>query len=131
MLEYNKNRENIIEEVCSYLRLEKPTLSSDIIEENVREICVAKLCNTMGLKCPYNFKNDFFDNYSIITGQAICEHLHIRVHIANDNIRLVRYEKINFVQYVTDLFDTEEVDEAIVDAFNFSQKYNQIIRSII
>ncbi|MBR2970057.1 MAG: hypothetical protein IKC49_03280 [Clostridia bacterium] len=125
------NRDQILNKICSYLRLDRPILSSDEIHENIKEICVAKLCKTMGLKCPYNFRNGFFDNYSIITGEAVCEKLRINTHIASDNIRLIRYDSINFVRYVSDLFETEDIDEAIIDAFNFSQKYGQIISAIV
>lgn len=127
----NIDREKILLDVCNYLNCDLPRLNSDILEDNIREICVAKLCQTMGLNCEYNFKNGFFDNYSIITGEVVCERLNIRMHVANDNLRLIRYQKINFVQYVRDLFDVEDVDEAIIDAFNFSRRYNQIISSIV
>ncbi len=128
---YILNRDQILNKICTYFNMDKPILSSDEICENIKELCVAKLCKTMGLKCAYNFRNQFFDNYSIITGEAVCMRLNINTHIANDNIRLVRYDRINFIRYVSDLFETEEVDEAIIDAFNFSQKYGQVISSII
>ncbi len=124
------DKEKILNQVCNYLGCDRPVLNSYHIEDNIREICVAKLCQTMGLNCEYNFKNGFFDNYSMITGEVLCRRLNIHLHLANDNLRLVRYQKINFVQYVYELFDIEDVDEAIIDAFNFARRYHHIISSI-
>lgn len=124
-------KNDIIDRVCEYLGLDKPRLSSECIHENIKEICVARLCMAMGINCCYNYANSFFEFFSIITGEAVCHALKLNFHIAKDSIRLVRYENINFVQYVIDLFDTEDVDEAIIDSFNFARKYHNVLKSIV
>lgn len=123
-------QDRILDQICSYLQIKKPLLSGLDITDNIKEICVARLCKSMGLNCTYNFKNSFFELFATITGEAVCNELNLRMHIADDELRLVRYGNINFIQYVIDLFETEDVDEAIVDSFNFARKYYYVLQDI-
>ncbi len=123
-------QENIIDQICSYFKMKRPILSGIVLTDNIKELCVSRLCRAMGLNCAYNFKNSFFEFFATITGEAVCYELNLHMHVASDDLRLVRYGNINFVQYVIDLFDTEDLDEAIIDAFNFARKYYYVIKSI-
>lgn len=126
----NLERESVIHKVCVYFNIERPILRSSTTDETIKELCVARLCKAVGLTGIYNYKSDFFEFFSNIMGEALCEKLNLKIHIASDELRLVKYEHINLVQELKNYLDTETVEEAFLDAFNLVDKFKYLIPKI-
>ena len=124
------DRERVVEKVCAFLKLKKPTLKSSSTKENVKELCVVKLCNVIGLTGNFNYKSEFFDFFSSIMGEAICEKLSLKIHVANDELRFVKYEHVNLVLTVKEFLDEKIIDEAFLDAFNLVDKFKHLIKKL-
>ncbi len=123
---YNKNldtielkgKEQIILKVSEFLKIDLPKLESTTIEDNIKELCVAKLCATLGIKCKYNYKNEFFSIYSSIIGEAVSQILDLKLDIAPGKLKYIRYNGINFISHALELLKMEDLDEAFIDVFN-------------
>lgn len=121
------DKEQIISKVCKFLKLDSGEISSENVEETIKELCVKKLCKTVGLTGAYNYKSDFFEFFSSIVGEAVCVKLNIKIHIAGDDLRLVKYEKLNLIDEVYSFLEKEDIEEAILDAFNFVDRFKSLI----
>ncbi|MBR6778920.1 MAG: hypothetical protein IKM43_02065 [Clostridia bacterium] len=117
------NKEIVFDKVCAYLKIEKPKMYSETIEEGIKELCVARMCKSIGIKCAYNYKSKFFNFFSMVVGEAISQELDLRLSIADAEIRLIRYDKINLVNQIRFFLISSNVDEAFIDAFNFLDKF--------
>ncbi len=126
----NVSHQNIVEEVREYLKLKECILKSNTVEEKLKELCVARLCKSIGIRCEYNYKSEFFEFFSSITAEAICQKLGILMHVASDDIRLIKYEHLNLVEEVKKCLNNEDVDEAFIDAFNFVDNHKHLIEYI-
>ena len=111
--------DNEAEKVKKFLGMEEYDFSLDDENEQLKEICVAKLCNVLGIEFAYNYKNEMFQIFSSVMAEAICQKLKIKKQIAEDRIRLIKYNGINFIEKAKYFLDTEDVDEATLDIFNF------------
>ena len=123
-------KENILNRICEFMKFERPCLIGRNVEENIKELCVARLCKAIGINCSYNYKNDFFSFFSNIMGEALCEKLEFKIHIAGAEFRFVRYDHVNLVEEIKFILDTRSVDEAFIDAFNFADKFKYLIPQI-
>ena len=120
-------REKVIEKVCSFLEMDIPPKVNVSIKDAIKEICVARLCRAVGITGKYNSKSDFFDFFASIMGEAICEKLSIKIQIACDELRLVKYEHVNLIRQVKEFLDTECVEEAFLDAFELADRFKWLI----
>lgn len=123
-------RENIIKKICTFFNIERPILTSVTTDETIKELCVARLCKSVGLTGTYNYKSEFFEFFSNIMGEALCEKLNINKHIASDELRFVKYEHINLINEFKGYLDTETIEEAFLDAFNLVDKFKYLIPKI-
>lgn len=121
-----ETKDEDIKTICDYLRIE-PHLESVTVREKVKEICVLKLCRTIGITGRFNFKSDFFDFFSTVMGEALCEELNINLDIACDELRLIRYERINLIGEIKSYLKRESVEEAFLDGFRLADKYKYLI----
>ena len=128
--DYAKDRDNIINKICDFLKMEKPQMFSLTLKDSIKELCVAKLCKTVGLTGTYHYKSDFFDFFSDIMGEALCEILTIKIRIACDELRLFKYEHINLIEEVKNLLLKESVEEAFLDAFELVDKFKYLISKL-
>ena len=125
----NQNlNEKVTNKVCEYLKIDKPKQMSDKIEDRIKELCVIRLCKTIGITCSCNFRSDFFNFFSSLVGEAICEILNINLHTACDELRFVRYEQINLVEKVKSYLENESLEEAFLDAFELADKFKYLIK---
>lgn len=124
---YRVDAEKIIESVRDFLRLKQPILKSLSIKENIKEMCVLKLCKVIGLNSNFNYQSEFFNFFSSIMGEAVCEQLSINIHIASDELRLIKYEHINLVQKVSEFLTAKSLEEAFLDAFNLADRFKYLI----
>ena len=120
------NEENI-EKIKKYLELEDYQFSTFEAVEQAKEICVAKLCEVLGIKYSYNYKGIMFQIFSSVMAEAVCNKLKINLKIADDNLRLVKYNGINFVDKARSFLDNEHIDEATLDIFNFVDKNKKLL----
>lgn len=117
-----------LQQVKDYLKLKEYKVHGNIIKENIKELCVVKIFDILGIGCGYNYRNEYFDIYSSVLGEAVCEKLKIKVHIASDNLRFVRYEGINFIDKSVTFLEKENLDEAVLDIFNFVEDNKKLIK---
>ena len=125
------DKDEALTRVEEFLQIENQKLSSSILQENVKELCVAKLCDVLGISCCYNYKCELFDFFSCIMGEAVCQILNIKVHIAQDCIRFVKYKGINFIDKSIQIMNNESIDEAVLDIFNFVDENKELISSYL
>lgn len=122
----NLEKERVLDKVCAYLKMEKPVLFSTSVEEGIKELCVARVCKAIGIKCAYNYKSKFFNFFATVVGEAISQELGLRLAIAGAEIRLVKYERINLVNQVRIFLISSSMDEAFIDAFNLLDKFKYL-----
>ena len=123
----NDEENKKIKEVCKYLQISKLKFTSNSFCEAIKEVCVAKMCLSIGINCKYNYKSKFFEFASRIAGEAVCKNLDIKMHIAEDCYRLVKYKNVNMVEKVRELLQNEDKDEAFIDIFHFVDSYKYLI----
>ena len=121
------DKEIIITKVCDFLKQEKPNTVNMSIEEAIRVVCVARLCKAVGITGKYNYKSDYFTFFSSVMGEAVCEKLKINMHLAGDELRLIRYDRVNLVSELKYYLDNETVEEAFLDAFHFIENFKYLI----
>ena len=124
----DKDMEKDILKICEYFKMEKPQTLSLSTKEAIKQICVLRLCKAIGLTGKCNFKSGFFDFFSDIVGEAVCEILSIRIRIANDEIRLFKYEHINLIEEVKKYFLDETIEEAFLDSFELIDKFKYLAK---
>lgn len=117
----------VLNKVCGFLDVKMPILSSMNLNDNIRELCVVKLCKVLGLKCAYNYKNNLLDFFSAIIAQAVAEKLSLRLNIAGANYRFVKYNHVNLIQEVKLMLDDNNLDESFVDIFNFLERFKSLV----
>ena len=69
--DYEKDREFIINNICDFLKMERPQMFSSTTKDAIKELCVARLCKTIGLTGTYHYKSEFFDFFSVEIRQII------------------------------------------------------------
>ena len=119
--------EDNIKKIQEFLQLKRYNCSRIEEDEQIKEICVAKLCEILGIECEYNYQNQMFQIFSSILAQAICEKLKIKKNIASDSIRLFKYNGINFIEKAKMFLNSEDVDEAVLDIFNYVDEHKNLI----
>lgn len=122
-----EENENLTEKICKFMNIENLNLTGETFEDKVKEIVVARVCSAVGLKCEYNYKNKMFEFFSTIAGEAVCQLVGIRTHIAGDELRLVKYERFNLIEQVKEYFDRGITDESVIDAFNFVERFKYVL----
>lgn len=121
-------RERVVAEICKFLGLERPKMYSHTVIDAVKELCVARLCKSIGITGTYNYKSDFFNFFSSIMGEAVCEKLNLKIHVASDALRLVKYEHINLVEEAKAYLNNETIEEAVIDTFNLADRFKYLIK---
>ena len=119
--------EEITNKVKKFLEIEGYNFSLKDETEQIKEICVAKLCEVLGISCVVNYKNKMFEIFSSVMAEAIYQKLEIKKHIASDNIRLVKYNGVNFVEKAKEFLDIEDIEEATLDIFNFVDENKNLL----
>lgn len=120
-------REKTIQKICDFFRLETPMALNSSIEEAVKDLCVMRLCKAIGLTKNNLVKSEFFDFFGCLMGEAVCQKLSIKQRIARDELRLIKFDKINLVQEIKNYLETETVEEAFLDAFELVDRFKYII----
>ena len=122
----------IVLRVKKFLNLVNYKTKNASVEEDLKELCVAKLCDVLGIKCTYNYKSNFFKMFAEVFAQAICDILEIKISVADDSYRLFKYNGVNLIEETKNIIlkETAEevlIDELVLDVFNFLDKYKEIV----
>ena len=120
------NEENL-KEIRRFLELNDFQFEPEEEIEQAKAMCVAKLCEVLGIGCAYNYKGPMFQIFSSVAAEAVCQKLKIKKQIAEDRIRLFKYNGINFIEKAKLFLDTYDIDEAILDIFNFVDKNKHLL----
>lgn len=120
------NNEIKLNKACSFLKMDMPIFFSNTIEGKIKELCVCKVCSSIGIKCACGYRNGFLDFFSAVMGEAVSNKLNLDVEIACPAIKLVRYNHLNLVNEVEFFLDNQDVDEAFLDAFNFLERFKDL-----
>jgi hypothetical protein len=116
-------QQEVFTKIKKFLKLKNFLYDDQIsLEDNIKKLCVKKLCEVVGIKCDCNYKNKFFNYFASITGQALCELLNIPILIAEDNFRLFKYNGVNLVDKVKELLNNDFLEDAYIDVFQFLDK---------
>ena len=124
----DKNKK--MEEVCSFLEVDNNINFSDSLENFIKEACVKKLCEIVGLTWKFNHRSDFFEFFSQIMGEAINLKLNLKTNIACDSLRLFKYEGVNLIERTVFYLETECLEEAFLDTFELADKFKYLIEKI-
>ena len=117
----------VIKKLCDFFKMEIPNLDNQPIEEMVKRICIIRLCKAIGLAGVKNIKSDFFDFYSCIMGEAVCKKLQIKLHVASDELRFIKYNQINLIDKATQYLEQEFLEEAIIDTFELADEFKDVM----
>lgn len=125
--DYGLDKDKAIEMICDFFKMDIPKLNSVSVNDSIKELCVIRLCRAVGLTGKINHKSGFFQFFASIMGEAVCEKLKIKTHVACDELRLVKYEHINLVNKTKQFLDTESVEEAFLDAFELADRFKYLV----
>ncbi len=124
-----ENDYEILQAIKDYVDIEYPVINGSV-EDNVKAICVARLCKAIGINCAYNFKNTFFDFFSCIMGEVIVNKLGIKIKIDNYNLKYAKFEDVNIIYTASMLLENPNLDEAFIDVYNLADKFKHIITKL-
>ncbi len=123
------NYQNVMT-VANYLKIPATTNEGKSAKQQIKEMCVKKLCRVVGVTGKCNCGSVFFDFFSSIMGEALCKKLYLNEPIACDELRLVRYENVNLICEFESYLNSEDVDEAFLDGFFLADKYRHVMEKI-
>jgi len=124
------NNEIKLNKACSFLKMDMPIFFASSIEGKIKELCVCKVCSSIGIKCPCNRSSGFLNFFSSVMGEAVCNKLNLDVSIACPELRFVRYNHLNLVQEVETLLENHDINEAFLDAFNFLERFKFVAEKL-
>lgn len=127
IMKNNELNKEVVDNISSFLKLKNYQIQSKTTKMAIQELCVVKLCRVVGLTGYFNYQSEFFSLFSNVMGEAICNHLGIRICIACDELRLIKYERINLIDCVKEFLLNESLEEAFLDAFELMDKFKYII----
>lgn len=129
----NKTRDDgemVLSQVCSYFKMQKPNLTESLFDDRLKELCVIKIFEAIGVKNMYNRENRFFRFLSTCMAQAVSDILNLKLNIAPANVRFVRYDGINFVNQIAEYLQQDDIQLAVIDSFNLVDDNKQIVDGI-
>ncbi len=119
--------EDNVKEIKQFLELYDFKFMTQEEVEQAKEMCVAKLCEVLGIGYAYNYKGQMFQIFSSVMAEAICQKLKINKKIASDSLRLIKYNGINFIEKAKMFLDTKDIEEATLDIFNFVDENKKLL----
>lgn len=122
--------ENNVNEIKQFLEISDFKFVSNEKVEQAKEMCVAKLCEVLGIEYAYNYKGIMFQIFSSVMAEAICQKLKINKIIASDSLRLFKYNGVNFIEKAKMFLETKDVEEATLDIFNFVDENKKLLLHI-
>lgn len=127
MMNTGLKNEEILKKLTQFINFNVSNFDNDNILDNIKELCVKKLCEVVGIKCGCNYKNPYFNFFGCVMGQALCNKLSIRLTIAPAGLRLIKYNGINFISKAEQYLDNPDIDEAFIDVFDLTDDHKNVI----
>ena len=125
-IETNENKK-MVQKIKNFLTFNDFLYEENLsVQDNIKKLCVKKLCKVIGIKIECNYKNQFFNYFSDVTGEAICQLLNIPIRIADGKFKFVKYNGINFVEHVKELLKNDFLEDAYIDVFQFLEDNKHI-----
>ena len=118
--------EEITNKLCRELSIDRPMCVSLTVTDRIREIVIAKLCKVINIRCQYNYKNEFFYFFASIVGDVLVNKMGYKVSVASASFKFFRYDGINLVESVTEIFKRDSLDSAFLSAYYFLDKFDTI-----
>ena len=78
------DKQETINKICKFLNLKQPESIESTTKEAIKQLCTLRLCKAIGITGNYKCKSEFFEFFSCVMGEAVCEYLSIKIHIASD-----------------------------------------------
>ena len=125
-----ENQEQIFEKVCSFFEMSMPNLTETDFVRQFRELCLIKLFDAIGVGNKYNGKNRFFGFVSLVVGQAVSDVLKLDIEVAPSYLSLIKFDGINFVKQIKQFLQTEDIEQAMIDAFDLCDDNSKTINNI-
>lgn len=114
-------------EVRRFLRLNNLVLTSKTQVENIKELCVARLCNAIGIDFKYDYNCEYFRLFANVVGEAVCRVLNINLVVGCPEVRFIRYNHINLVDRACEILKSCEIEEAFLDLYNFIEDSKKFV----
>lgn len=127
--ELNEDCLKVLKEVSEYLKIELKEYHGKV-EDAIKALCVAKLCDVIGVNCAYNDKTSFFNFFSSVVGEAVVNNLNIQLTIAPCELRCVRYDGINFITQAKEFLSSFEMEQAFIKIFEFLMHNNHVMKYV-
>ena len=124
------NTDIILSKISDFVGCEYSNLVGQDLNDKIKEICVKRLCEVVGIKCGCNFRNPYFNFFGCVMGQAICNKLSIKQTVAPAGLRLIKYDGINFISKAEHFLLNPDIEEAFIDIFDLTDDHKDIIKLI-
>lgn len=122
-----QKKNDVLDDAMRYLGLEGYKLTSQDLVENIKELCVARLCRAIGIDFNYDYRHDYFMLFSNVVGEAVCRSLGIGLIVGSPVVRLIRYNGVNLVDKAYEILNRFDIEEAFLDLYQFIEDYRDIV----
>lgn len=122
-----KLEERMLIEACEFLKFERNKILSKTLKEGVKELCVGRLCQALGIGCAYNFKNEFFNFFSCIMGEVVSNILGHNLEIDDYKLKYIKIENTNLINSAQKMMENPNLDEAFIDVYNLARRFKHLI----
>lgn len=117
------------EKVRAFLKMSGYTFVGGDVGEKIKNMCIAKMCRVIGIDCEQCYNSKLFQIFGGILGEAVCRKLMLSLHVVSEELRYLCFNGINFVEQSVHFLNEFEVDEAVLDIFNFVDEHKSILLS--
>lgn len=125
--EKERLEEAILVQFCEFLQFERANILSKTLKESIKEVCVGRLCQALGINCAYNFKNDFFNFFSCIMGEVISNKLGHNIEIDEYNLKFIKVENTNIIYSARTMIENPNLDQAFIDVYKLAHRFEHLI----
>lgn len=122
-----RREEEILSRACKFLNFERAKILSVTLKDGVKELCVARLCQALGVGCAYNFKNEFFNFFSCIMGEVVSNKLGHDLGIDEYKLKYIKVENTNLITSAQTMFENPNMDQAFIDVYNLAKRFKHLI----
>lgn len=98
--------------------------------EKIKNICIAKMCEVIGVDFKLCLNSKLFQIFGSILGEAVCVRLMLDIHVANEKLRCAVLAGVNIVEQTLYYLKHFDVDEAVLDAFNYLDEHKTFLLEI-
>ena len=119
--------EQILLDICNFLQFERSKILSETLNDAIKELCVARLCQALGVGCAFDFKNEFFNFFSCIMGEVVSTKLGHNLGIDEYHLKFIKVENVNLIYAAATMIENPNLDEAFIDVYNLANKFKHLI----